>query len=234
MATTTVFKCRSAELKFRVPLVNRRSRGKMVPKRSLTNFGSTAGETSSVDSRNTPLQEKLSVKVFLESCNPYQTFCRPKLVWSIGTKCFVCHKYQDIALCVDVKECKLRRHQLYAVILVQVGTAESRERERKREREREREEGRERERERGKERERGREGERERGERERGKERERESTLHSSSSIDNRQSATLFTIKNGRSQCIKPQSKVAHFWTLTERFLKWNLQHWMFHSMVSV
>ena len=165
----------------------------MVPKRSLTNFGSTAGETSSADSRNLPLQENLSVKVFLESCNPYQTFCRPKLVWSIGTKCFVCHKYQDIALCVDVKECKLRRHQLYAVILVQVGTAESRERERKRERERERE------------------GERERGERERGKERERESTLHGSSSIDNRQSATLFTIKNGRSQCIKPQSKVAHF-----------------------
>ena len=78
----------------------------MVPKRSLTNFGSTAGETSSVDSRNTPLQENLSVKVFLESCNPYQTFCRPKLVWSIGTECFVCHKYQDIALCVDVKEKK--------------------------------------------------------------------------------------------------------------------------------
>ena len=71
MATTTVLKCRSAELKFRVPLVIRRPRGKMVPKRSLTNFGSTAGETSSADSRNLPLQENLSVKVFLESCNPY-------------------------------------------------------------------------------------------------------------------------------------------------------------------
>ena len=74
------------------------------PQSSLTNFGGTAGKTSSDDNRNMSLPENLSLKVFLhcrESRHPYQTFCRPEQVWPI-LFVYVCRKYEDIALCVDV------------------------------------------------------------------------------------------------------------------------------------
>ena len=80
------------------------------PQSSLTNSGSTTGESSPGDKVNASLYENLSVKVFLhcwESDPLYQTFSHLEQVWSTETKCFfVCHSYEDIALCIDVKKKK--------------------------------------------------------------------------------------------------------------------------------
>ena len=79
------------------------------PQNSLATFGSIAGKASPENNCNISFQENLSVKVFLhcrESRHPYQAFCRLDTSSSNRNQKVLCHIYEDIAFCVDVRKKK--------------------------------------------------------------------------------------------------------------------------------